>query len=222
MFDYLIVGAGFSGSVMAERLAADAGKRCSIIDKRPHIGGNAYDHHDEAGILVHQLRPAHLPHEFEGGLRLPVGVHGSGGRTSIGCRRRSTGSCCRSQSTSIPSTVIRAASFIPSTCRELLQRRRRTLRSMKTSEDVIVSQRRPRAVREVLPQLHAQTVGHRSVRARRRGDRARASRVQPRRPLFHRHLPGDAEARLHAHVRGDARSPEHQGDAQYLICRDLR
>ena len=53
MFDYLIVGAGFAGSVMAERLAADAGKKVLIIDKRPHIGGNAYDHYDDAGILVH-------------------------------------------------------------------------------------------------------------------------------------------------------------------------
>ena len=43
MFDYLIVGAGFAGSVMAERLAAEAGKKVLIIDKRSHIGGNAYD-----------------------------------------------------------------------------------------------------------------------------------------------------------------------------------
>lgn len=43
MFDYLIVGAGFAGSVLAERLASQAGKRVLIVDKRPHIGGNAYD-----------------------------------------------------------------------------------------------------------------------------------------------------------------------------------
>ena len=42
-FDYLIVGAGFAGSVLAERLAAGAGKRVLLIDRRPHIGGNAYD-----------------------------------------------------------------------------------------------------------------------------------------------------------------------------------
>src|SRR5688572_24807096 len=61
MFDYLIVGAGFAGSVMAERLAADAGKRVLIIDRRPHIGGNAYDHLDEAGILIHRYGP-HIFH----------------------------------------------------------------------------------------------------------------------------------------------------------------
>jgi UDP-galactopyranose mutase len=60
MFDYLIVGAGFAGSVLAERLAS-SGKRVIICDKRPHIGGNAYDHYDSAGILVHKYGP-HIFH----------------------------------------------------------------------------------------------------------------------------------------------------------------
>lgn len=61
MFDYLIVGAGFAGSVLAERLANDAGKRVLIIDKRNHIGGNAYDFYDDAGILIHKYGP-HIFH----------------------------------------------------------------------------------------------------------------------------------------------------------------
>src|SRR6476620_6991833 len=61
MFDYLIVGAGFAGSVLAERLASQAGKRVLIIDKRNHIGGNAYDHYNEDGILVHKYGP-HIFH----------------------------------------------------------------------------------------------------------------------------------------------------------------
>jgi UDP-galactopyranose mutase len=60
-FDYLIVGAGFAGSVLAERLARVDGQRVLIIDKRPHIAGNAYDHHDEAGVLVHRYGP-HIFH----------------------------------------------------------------------------------------------------------------------------------------------------------------
>lgn len=60
-YDYLVVGAGFAGSVMAERLAADAGKRVLVIDKRPHIAGNAFDHKDPAGILIHQYGP-HIFH----------------------------------------------------------------------------------------------------------------------------------------------------------------
>ena len=60
-FDYLIVGAGFAGSVLAERLAAGLGKRVLVVDRRPHIGGNAYDYHDEAGILIHRYGP-HIFH----------------------------------------------------------------------------------------------------------------------------------------------------------------
>ena len=61
MFDYLVVGAGFAGSVIAERLAADAGKKVLVVDKRPHIGGNAYDEYNEAGLLVHRYGP-HIFH----------------------------------------------------------------------------------------------------------------------------------------------------------------
>jgi UDP-galactopyranose mutase len=61
MFDYLVVGAGFAGATIAERLAAHAGKKVLICDKRPHIGGNAYDVYDDAGILVHKYGP-HIFH----------------------------------------------------------------------------------------------------------------------------------------------------------------
>ncbi|MDI1447650.1 UDP-galactopyranose mutase [Polyangium sp. 6x1] len=57
MFDWLIVGAGFAGSVLAERLARGSGKRILVIDKRRHIGGNAYDHYDDDGLLVHKYGP---------------------------------------------------------------------------------------------------------------------------------------------------------------------
>ena len=59
-FDYLIAGAGFSGSVMAERLA-EHGKRVLIVDRRPHVGGNASDHLDAAGVLIHKYGP-HIFH----------------------------------------------------------------------------------------------------------------------------------------------------------------
>ena len=61
MFDYLIVGAGFSGSVLAERLATQLDKRVLLVDRRNHVGGNAYDHYDEAGVLVHKYGP-HIFH----------------------------------------------------------------------------------------------------------------------------------------------------------------
>ena len=61
MFDYLVVGAGFAGAVVAERMARKFGKRVLIVDKRPHIGGNAYDTHNDAGILIHRYGP-HIFH----------------------------------------------------------------------------------------------------------------------------------------------------------------
>lgn len=61
IFDYLIVGAGFAGSVLAERLATQMNKRVLLIDKRNHIGGNAYDYYNEDGILVHKYGP-HIFH----------------------------------------------------------------------------------------------------------------------------------------------------------------
>lgn len=61
MYDWLVVGAGFAGSVLAERLANGRGERVLVIDRRPHIAGNAYDHYDEAGILIHKYGP-HIFH----------------------------------------------------------------------------------------------------------------------------------------------------------------
>ena len=60
-FDYVVVGAGFAGGVLAERLASVMGKRVLVIDKREHIGGNTFDYFDAAGILVHKYGP-HIFH----------------------------------------------------------------------------------------------------------------------------------------------------------------
>lgn len=57
--DVLVVGAGFSGAVLAERLASH-GIETLVIDKRPHVGGNAFDKLDEHGLLIHP----HGPHIF--------------------------------------------------------------------------------------------------------------------------------------------------------------
>ena len=61
MYDWLIVGAGFAGSTLAERIASERGERVLLIDRRDHIGGNAFDHPDEAGVLIHRYGP-HIFH----------------------------------------------------------------------------------------------------------------------------------------------------------------
>lgn len=61
MYDWLIVGAGFAGSVLAERIASQRGEKVLLIDRRPHVGGNAHDRHDDAGLLIHQYGP-HIFH----------------------------------------------------------------------------------------------------------------------------------------------------------------
>ena len=60
-YDYLVVGAGFAGSVIAERLASQHDAKVMVIDRRPHVGGNAFDKKDEAGVLIHQYGP-HIFH----------------------------------------------------------------------------------------------------------------------------------------------------------------
>ena len=56
-FDVVIVGAGFSGLTVAERVISEQGKTCLIIEKRSHLGGNAYDFHDDHGVLIHKYGP---------------------------------------------------------------------------------------------------------------------------------------------------------------------
>jgi UDP-galactopyranose mutase len=61
MREWLVVGAGFAGSILAERIATERGEPVRVIDRRPHIGGNAFDRPDAAGILMHQYGP-HIFH----------------------------------------------------------------------------------------------------------------------------------------------------------------
>lgn len=61
MFDYLIVGAGFAGSVLAERLASIGDQKVLLVEQRDHIGGNAYDYFNKDGILIHKYGP-HIFH----------------------------------------------------------------------------------------------------------------------------------------------------------------
>ena len=60
-YDVLVVGAGFAGSVLAERLASEGNQSVLVVDRRPHVGGNAYDKLDDAGVMIHEYGP-HIFH----------------------------------------------------------------------------------------------------------------------------------------------------------------
>jgi UDP-galactopyranose mutase len=57
VFDFLIVGAGFAGCVLAERIASQLDRKVLVVERRDHIGGNSYDFFSEDGLLVHQYGP---------------------------------------------------------------------------------------------------------------------------------------------------------------------
>ncbi|NLO19508.1 MAG: UDP-galactopyranose mutase [Ignavibacteria bacterium] len=56
-YDFMIVGAGFAGTVLAERITSELNKKVIIVDKRNHVGGNCYDYYDTNGVLVHKYGP---------------------------------------------------------------------------------------------------------------------------------------------------------------------
>ena len=74
-YDVMVVGAGFAGAVMAQRLAEESGKRVLVVDRRPHVAGNAFDRIDEAGLLIHQYGPHIFHTNSAGGLRLSLAFY---------------------------------------------------------------------------------------------------------------------------------------------------
>jgi len=63
-FDCLVIGAGYAGSVAAREMAERGGRRVLVLERRGHVGGNAYDCLDEHGILIHKYGP-HIFHTSE-------------------------------------------------------------------------------------------------------------------------------------------------------------
>ena len=211
MYDWLIVGAGFAGSVLAERLASERNERVLLIDRRPHIGGNAYDRYDDDGLLIHQYGPHifhtnskqifdHLSRFTEwrfyehrvlaevDGMQVPIPINLDTVNKLYGLNLTSE---------ELQDWFAERAEPVDE-IRDL--RGRGGLR------------RRARALREVLPRLYAQAMGPRPLRTRQVGDLARADAHEPGRPLLRRRVPVHAEARLHAHVREDGQPSEHPRD----------
>ena len=62
-YDAIVVGAGYAGAVCARSLAESCGMKVAVLERRDHIGGNAYDYIDDAGVLIHKYGP-HIYHTF--------------------------------------------------------------------------------------------------------------------------------------------------------------
>jgi UDP-galactopyranose mutase len=158
-FDTLVVGAGYAGSILAERLASQCGQRVLVIDRRDHIGGNAYDYYDEHGVLVHKYGP-HIFHTNADKV-----VEYLSRFTEWRPYEHRVMAEVDNKHVPIPinRTTINELYGIELKTDEEVQafydERAEPMDFIANSEDVVVAKVGPRAVREVLPRLHAQAMG---------------------------------------------------------------
>ena len=203
-FDYLIVGAGFAGSVLAERLAAGLDKRVLLIDRRPHIAGNAYDHYNDAGLLIHRYGPHIFHTNSTQVVELPVALHQVAPLRAQGAGPCGRAACADPDQPDHAGTALRPEADAGGR-RSLPEVQGGAGRRDPHVRGCRGQLGRAGAVREVLPGLHPQAVGPGPVGAGQVGDLARADPDQHRRPLLRRQLPEHAAARLHPDVREHAR-----------------
>jgi hypothetical protein len=200
-YDYLVVGAGFAGSVLAERLASQHGARVLVIDKRPHIAGNAYDHLDAAGVLIHQYGP-HIFHANSDEI-----VDYLSQFTRWRPVRAPRARPCARQAGADPDQpddaerAVRPRSPDRRGGGRLSGVPRRAGRGHPDLGGRRHQRGRARALRAVLPGLYPQAMGPGSEPARQDGDGAHPDPDQHRRPLFRRQAPDHAGGRLHGDVR---------------------
>ena len=209
-YDYLVAGAGFAGSVLAERLASASGRRVFVCDTRPHVAGNAYDAPDAAGILVHRYGP-HIFHtnreEIVAYLSRFTAWRPYEHRVLARRRRQAAADADQPHD---PQRALRPRSF---------RRRGRRARCWPPAPSRSTDRDRPRRGRRAgRPGLYRtffegytrKQWGLDPVRARQVGDRAGSRRARrPTTAISSTRYPGDAARRVHADVREHARSSAH-------------
>jgi UDP-galactopyranose mutase len=217
-FDWLVVGAGFAGSVLAERLASDGGQRVLVCDRRNHIAGNAYDHYDDAGVLVHRYGP-HIFH--------------TNSREVFDYLSRFTAwrpyehrvlASVDGQLVPFPINLdtvnqLFGLSLNALELEQFFAEQAEPRNPIRTSEDVVVS----KVGRELYLKFFRNYTRKQWDLDPSELDASVTSRADPPEqgpPVLHRHVPGDAGARLHRDVRADARPPGDQGPAEHRLPRD--
>jgi len=210
MFDYLIVGAGFAGSVLAERLASQSDKKILIVDTKPHwrkcLRSLRCCRHSRP-----QVRSPHFSHQLPRGLRVP--------RTSPVAVLRA------------PCTSVWTVSSYPSHNLDTVNRlygqispHSRLRNSASVAEPKEYPHIRGWVVSnwegtEVLPWL-LQAMGHWPIWTRQVSHRPRSHPHKPWWAIFHRYVSGNAPVRIYPDVREDVVAPEHQNHAQHWLSGD--
>ena len=202
--DCLIVGAGFAGATCARQLA-EAGRSVTVVDKRPHIGGNAHDRLDSAGVLVHQYGP-HIFHtnsekvvEFLSRFTEWRPYEHRVLRPDVDGRLLPCRSTADHQPAVWPGTRRGRRGRLP---RKARSRESRVL----TSEDVVLNSVGPDLCDKFFRGYTRKQWGSTCPSCPLAWPRASRTE-QRRRPLFHRPLPGHAAAGLHRDVRAHAGPP---------------
>ena len=218
--DLLIVGSGFFGLTIAER-AASAGRKVTVIDRRRHIGGNAYSEDEpETGIEVHRYG-AHLFHTSNPTVWEYVNrfttftdyvhrVYTNHKGVVFRCPSISARSTSSSRRRTRP---MRHGLLIHELAGEFDAKEAANLEEKGDRAD------RPAPLRGVHPRLHREAVADRSEGSPCRGHQPAAGALQLRQPVLQRHVGGPSHGRLHRLDRADGRSSEHRGPARYRLLR---
>ena len=222
--DLVVVGAGFFGLTIAERCAAELGLKVLVIDRRHHIGGNAYSEAEpETGIEVHKYG-AHLFHTSNE----KVWEYVNRFTTFTDYKHRVFGKY-QGQVYSLPMnlglinqffgkshTPQEARELIASQASEIVHGGRREPRGEGDQPD------RPPALRGVHQGLHRQAVADRPDRAERGHHHPPPGALHLRERLVQRHPRGAPHRRLHRVADPDGRAPEHRGPAGDRLLRGRR
>jgi UDP-galactopyranose mutase len=221
MFDFLIVGAGFAGSVLAERLASQANKKVLILDKRDHIAGNAYDYYNNDGILIHKYGP-HIFHTNSKEVFNYLDQF-----TEWRPYEHRVLASVDGQLVPIPINLdtinkLYGLNLNSAQVEEFFASKAEQINRIKTSEDVVVS----KVGRELYEKFFRGYTRKQWDLDPSELDASVTARVPTRTNrddrYFHRYLSGNAAERLYSDVPENAVASQHQGYAEYRLQRGDR
>ena len=219
--DLVVVGSGFFGLTVAERCASELGLRVLVLDRRPHIGGNAYseaeprDRHRDP-----QVRRAPVPHVERAGLGVRQPLHRLHRLPAPRLQQPRRPGVPAADQPRHDQPVLRRGVQPGRGARADQGAGRRTRRqgARELRREGRVAHR-PSALRGVHRALHGQAVADRPREAVRRHHLAAAGALHVQQPLLQRHVRGSAGRRLHRVDREDGRPPEHRGAARHRLLR---